>query len=82
MNRILPLAALEVFVWAMLLLCMFFISKVVFDISLGTGTLIDRAATQVVRTAVSGAIILLWLVSWKKITDRYFWRAIRRKPAT
>jgi len=61
---------------------MFFISRVVFEISLGSDTLIDRIATQVVRITVSGTIILLWLITWKKITDRYFWRAIRRKMTT
>jgi len=82
MKRLLPLAAIEVFVWAMLLLCMLLISRVASEITIGTETLIDRIATQTVRVLVSGTIILAWLVVWKKITDRYFWRTIARRKTT
>lgn len=82
MKRLLPLAAIEVFVWAMLLLCTLLISRVAFEIIIGTGSLIDRIATQIVRVLVSGIIILVWLFVWKKITDRYFWRTIARRKTT
>lgn len=82
MKRLLPLAAIEVFVWAMLLLCTLLISRVAFEIIIGTGSLIDRIATQIVRVLVSGIIIFVWLFVWKKITDRYFWRTIARRKTT
>lgn len=82
MKRLLPLAAIEVFVWAMLLLCTLLISRVAFEIIIGTGSLIDRIATQIVRVLVSGIIIIVWLFAWKKITDRYFWRTIARRKTT
>ncbi len=82
MRRLLPLAAIVIFVWAMLLLSMLLISRVVFDFSIGTETLFDRIVTQTVRVLVSGTIILVWLFVWKKITDLYFWRTIGRKRAT
>jgi len=82
MKRLVPLAGIEVLVWAMLLLCMLLISRVAFEITIGTGTLLDRIATQTVRVLMSGIIILVWLVAWKKITDRYFWRTIARRKAT
>jgi hypothetical protein len=82
LKRLLPLAAIEVFVWAMLLLCTLLISRVAFEIIIGTGSLIDRIATQIVRVLVSGIIILVWLFVWKKITDRYFWRTIARRKTT
>ena len=76
MKRLLPLAAIVIFVWAMLLLCMLLISRVAFDFSIGTETLFARIVTQVVRVLVSGMIILVWLFVWKKITDLYFWRTV------
>lgn len=82
MKRLLSLAAIEIFVWAMLLLCTLLISRVAFEIVIGTGSLIDRIATQIVRVLVSGTIILVWLFVWKKITDRYFWRTIARRKTT
>lgn len=82
MKRLLPLAAIEVFVWAMLLLCTLLISRVAFEITIGTGSLIDRIATQIVRVLVSGIIIIVWLFAWKKITDMYFWRTIGRRKTT
>jgi hypothetical protein len=82
MNRLVPLAAIEVLVWAMLLVCMLLISRVAFEITLGTGTLIDRIVTQTVRVVVSGIIILIWLFAWKKITDWHFWRTIERREDT
>jgi hypothetical protein len=82
LRRLLPLAAIVVFVWTMLLLCMLIISRVAFEFSIGTETLLGRIVTQTVRVVVSGSIILAWLFVWKKITDLYFWRAIGRKRTT
>lgn len=82
MKRILPLAAIEIFVWAALVLCILIIGRFAFEISLGSATLVERIATQTVRLVISGAAVLLWLVSWKKITDRYFWRTIGRSSET
>jgi hypothetical protein len=82
LKRLLPLAAIEVFVWAILLLSTLLISRVAFEISIGTGTLLDRIATQTIRLLVSGIIISVWLLIWKKITDLYFWRTIAQRKTT
>ena len=82
MKRLLPLAAVEVFVWGILLLSTFLISKVVFSINLGNETLVSRIATETLRVVFSGAIILVWLIVWKKIADNYFRRTIARREAT
>ncbi len=39
LKRILPLAAIEIFVWAALILCIVIIGRIVFEISFGTATL-------------------------------------------
>lgn len=82
MKRLLPLAAIEVLVWALMLVVMFLISRVAFAINIGVGTLPDRIATQIARTSVSAIIVVIWLLAWKKITDVHFWRAIARKRTT
>jgi len=81
LKRLLPLAAIEIFVWVALVLCVIVIARIAFGISLGA-TLGERIATQIVRLLISSASVLLWLVSWKKITERYFWRAIGRSSET
>ena len=78
LNRILPLAAIEIFVWAALIVCVLVVGRIAFEISLGSATLGERIATQIVRLVISSTAVLLWLVSWKRITQRYFWRAIGR----
>jgi len=81
MRHLIPLAAIEVFVWLILLLSTFLISKFVFSINFGNVTLVQRVATETARVVASGAIILIWLFVWKRVTDLYFWRTIaRRKP--
>jgi len=82
LKRFLSLAVIEVFVWALLLLVMLLISRVAFEISIGAGSLFDRVVTQIVRVLVSGAIAVVWLFTWKKTTDRYFWRTITRRKTT
>ena len=82
MKRLLPLAAIEVLVWALMLIVMFLISRVAFAIIIGGGSLLDRIATQIARTSLSTIIVVIWLLAWKKITDVHFWRAIARKRAT
>ena len=72
------MAAIEIFVWAALIVCVIVIARIAFGISLGS-TLGERIATQIVRLVISSAVVLLWLVSWKKITARYFWRTIRSR---
>ena len=72
------MAVIEIFVWTALIVCILVISKVAFGINLGGATLVERIATQTARLVVSVAAVLLWLVSWKKITELYFWRAIER----
>lgn len=76
------MAAVEIFVWAILLLSTLIISKVAFAINLGPETLVGRIATEALRVLVSGAIILVWLLVWKKVTDSYFWRTIKHRKAT
>ena len=76
MRHFLPLVTIEVFVWLILLLCTFLIAKIAFSISLGTATIMERIATQVARNFLAGAIALIWLLVWKKITDAYLWRAL------
>ncbi len=82
MKRLLPLVAIEVFVWLILLLCTLLISKVVFSINLGNATIIRRVSTEILRDMFSGLIVIGWLLIWKKITDFYLWRTISRKVAT
>jgi hypothetical protein len=82
MKNLLTLMAVEVFVWATMLLSMLLISRVAFQITLGSESLAARIATQVVRALVSGTIVLIWLYVWKRVTDLYFWRAIRTGKTT
>ena len=79
MKRLIPLAAIEVFVWAILLAITFAISKGAFEISFGTGTLVERIATQIARVSVSGALVLLWLLIWKRVADNYLSRMLSRQ---
>jgi len=72
LRRLLALAAIEVFVWLILLASTFLISRVAFSITLGNASLLQRIATQVVRLLVSGIIAFSWLLIWKKVTD--FWK--------
>ncbi|MGA8857659.1 MAG: hypothetical protein WB643_10895 [Candidatus Bathyarchaeia archaeon] len=78
MKRILPLAAIEVFVWLILLLCTLLISKFAFSINLGNATIVQRIATQVTRNSLAGVIVVIWLLVWKKVTNSYLWRALGR----
>jgi hypothetical protein len=82
LKRLIPLAAIEILVWALMLTVLFLISRVAFAINIGVGTLADRIATQIVRTSVSVVIVVVWLLAWKKITDVHFWRAIARTNTT
>ena len=81
MKRLIPLAAIEIFVWLFLLGCTYVISKGAFAINFGTATWAERVATQTARVAVSGGIILIWLLSWKKVTDSYLTRTLSRTRA-
>ena len=82
MKRFLPLAAIEVVVWALLLLVTLLISRVAFEIFIGTGSLFDRIITQIARLSVSSIVVVVWLYAWKRITEAYFWRAINRRETT
>jgi len=77
-RRILLLAAMEVFVWFVLLAVTFLISRVAIEISFGTASLATRIATQTVRLLASGALVLLWLLSWKRVADLYLSKMLSR----
>ncbi len=79
MRRLLPLALIEVFVWLVLLLGAFLISRLALNINLGGSNLMLTVATDGVRAGVAAAILLGWLVAWRKMTDFYFWRTVKRK---
>ena len=81
MKHLMPLVAIEVFVWLILLLSTFLVAKVAFSINFGNATIIERIATQVMRNFLAGAIVLVWLLVWKKITDSYLSRALGRQTA-
>ncbi len=82
MRRLLPLAAIEVFVWSILLVSTLLISKVAFWVNIGNSTIMQRIATETARVLVSGIIILIWLFLWKKLVDFYLWRTIARRRVT
>ncbi len=81
MKRLVPLAAIEVFVWLFLLGSTFIISKGAFAISFGTATLAESVATQTARVAASASVVLMWLLGWKKMTDSYLTRTLSRRRA-
>lgn len=81
MKRLVPLAAIEVFVWLFLLGSTFIISKGAFAISFGTATLAESVATQTARVAASAGLVLIWLLGWKKVTDSYLTRTLSPKRA-
>ena len=81
MKRLLPLAAIEVFVWLFLLGSTYVISKGAFEISFGTATWTERVATQTARVTASGGLVLIWLLGWKKVTDSYLARTLSRRRA-
>jgi hypothetical protein len=78
MRRLLPLAFIEVFVWLMLLLGAFLVSRIVFEISFGTPNLFLTLITDGVRISLSAAVLYGWLIAWKRITSYYFWHTIER----
>jgi len=80
-KRLLPLAAIEIFVWLFLLGSTYVISKGAFAISFGTATLVESIATQTARVAASGGVVIIWLLGWKKVTDWYQVRTLSRKRA-
>ena len=82
MKNLLPLAAIEVFVWLVLLLSTLLISKIAFAIDFGNLDMAHRVATDVARVFASGLIVLIWLLVWKKLTDFYFWRTVQRRRAS
>jgi len=81
MKRLLPLAAIEIFVWLFLLGSTYVISKGAFAINFGTTTLLESVATQTARVVASGGVVLVWLLGWKKVTDWYLVRTLSRKQA-
>jgi hypothetical protein len=82
LKRLLPLAGIEIFVWLVLLVVTFLISRGAGSISFGTSTLPRLAVTEVSRVLVSGVLVLIWLMSWKKVADIYLQKAISREKAT
>jgi hypothetical protein len=72
---------MEVFVWFVLLAVTFLISKVAIEITFGNASLAARVATQTVRLLASGALILIWLLSWKKVADLYLSKMLSRHSA-
>jgi hypothetical protein len=63
----------------MLLFGAFLISKLALNINFGTSSLMLTIVTDGARTLVAVGILLGWFVAWKKMTDLYFWRTVRRK---
>src|SRR5208337_3557217 len=80
-KRLLPLAAIEIFVWLFLLGSTYVISKGAFAINFGTATLVESVATQTARVTASGGVVIIWLLGWKKVTDWYQVRTLSRKRA-
>lgn len=78
MKRILPLAAIEVFVWLILLIVTFLIAKEAVRIDFGMATLSGDIVTQIARLVVSGLLVLVWLLAWKKVADYYLARMLSR----
>lgn len=82
MKRLFPLAGIVVFVWLILLCVTFIISKGAFAISFGTVTIFERIMTQVVRVSVSALLVLIWLLTWKKVADYYLSRTLSHQRAS
>jgi glucan phosphoethanolaminetransferase (alkaline phosphatase superfamily) len=82
LKRLFPLAAIEIFVWLILLVIILIISKVAFLINFGTGTTIQLIVTEVSRVLASGVLVLIWLMSWKKVADIYLRKELSREKTT
>lgn len=82
MRRLLPIASIEIFVWLILLVITLVISKRAASINFGTRTIVQLIVTEVIRLLASGVLILIWLVSWKKLADIYLRKELSRQTAT
>ena len=67
MRRLIQLGAIEIFVWLVLLFTTLIISKGIFSISFGTRSIFESIATQVTKVLGTGILVLVWLISWKKV---------------
>jgi len=82
LGRLIRLGMIEISVWLVLLFTTLIISKGIFSISFGTKTILESTATQVTKILGTGMLVLVWLISWKKVADIYLRRALARKRTT
>lgn len=79
MRRLIPLVGILIFVWLSILLGTFAIARLVLVAFVPGSDPVSRIAAGVVRVVVAAGLALALLFLWKRLTDVYFWRALRGK---
>lgn len=79
MRRVLDIALIMLSVWGILMAELYLLLLVVIPIRSPWEGLIWLAAANAAKIAIGIASILAWLYFWKRATELYFWRRIRRR---
>lgn len=62
-----------------MLIIFYFIDQIIVPLRINTGIPYGPFITGVAKVVVSGILIFLWLFSWNKLVEIYFWKTIRKK---
>ncbi len=73
-RRLSDFVFILLFVWACMLLGLWFIESFIVPFELHGFT--NAPVTGILKVTASSALVLLWLWAWREIVRRIFWRAI------
>ncbi|MEM2226417.1 MAG: hypothetical protein QW371_02815 [Candidatus Bathyarchaeia archaeon] len=79
MKRVLEIALIMASVWGLLMAELYLLLIVVIPIPSPKEGLIWLAAANAAKIAIGIISILAWLYFWKRATELYFWRRVRRR---
>jgi len=74
-RRVLDFVFVLLFVWACMILGLWVIDSAIVPLQLPGVT--DDVMTAILKVAISGAMVLVWLWIWREMVKRMFWRAVK-----
>lgn len=79
MKHLYVIIGILLFIWGSIFLGAWLIFEFIVSLAIPIGGLEGRVISGVVKVALSSILVIFWLYIWKKLTESYFWKIVRKK---
>lgn len=79
LNRLTSLVGLVIVAWLSIVFGLFTVFRIIFEATLPPQSAFTPTMLGITRILVGAAVAASWLLIWRRLAERYFWRKLKER---